>query len=148
MQTQKKIFYTFMLVIVIPTILFFSLILKISTRLVEKRTVSASELVVKESVKRIDTLLNNYNRISMQIYYNQNIIDYLDKISRKEVDIKNTPTIIAEILDSMVNSDKYLMTAALKAQDFLIITLKIILIQTKINIPVFPAAHFGSLPAE
>ncbi|MFC2420669.1 MAG: hypothetical protein ACFNOL_06300, partial [Treponema maltophilum] len=60
MQTQKKIFYTFMLVIVIPTILFFSLILKISTRLVEKRTVSASELVVKESVKRIDTLLNNY----------------------------------------------------------------------------------------
>lgn len=120
MQTQKKIFYTFMLVIVIPTILFFSLILKISTRLVEKRTVSASELVVKESVKRIDTLLNNYNRISMQIYYNQNIIDYLDKISRKEVDIKNKPTIIAEILDSMVNSDKYLMTAALKAQDFLI----------------------------
>ena len=120
MQTQKKIFYTFMLVIVIPTILFFSLILKISTRLVEKRTVSASELVVKESVKRIDTLLNNYNRISMQIYYNQNIIDYLDKISRKEVDIKNKPTIIAEILDSIVNSDKYLMTAALKAQDFLI----------------------------
>lgn len=120
MTLQKKIFYTFIPVIIVPAIIFFIVLLQISISLIEKRTLAASELVVKESVKRIDILLNSYNKVSMQIYYNQNIIDYLYKINTSREIEKNQESIISEILDGMVNSDKYLMSAILRSDSFLI----------------------------
>ncbi|WP_428768921.1 histidine kinase [Treponema sp. HNW] len=120
MTLQKRIFYTFIPVIVLPAIIFFIVILQIGITLIEKRTLAASELVVRESVKRIDILLNNYNKASMQIYYNQNIIDYLYKTGISGNMEKNHESIISEILDGMVNSDKYLMSAILRSDSFLI----------------------------
>ncbi|MBI9105291.1 MAG: histidine kinase [Spirochaetales bacterium] len=120
MKMQKKIFTTFMLVIAIPTVVFLILILEISTRMVEKRTIFASELVVKESVKRIDTLLNNYRKASMQIYYNQNIIDILENLAESGIQNKEDIEIIGEVLGGMVNADKYLMSAVLRSGDTLV----------------------------
>lgn len=121
MKMQKKIFSTFLLVIAIPTIIFFFLIVEISTKMIEKRTISASELVVKESVKRIDTLLNNYRKASMQIYYNQNIIDLLERYTLNGYPLEDDLNMMDEILGGMVNADKYLMSVVLKTDDSLII---------------------------
>ena len=115
MKMQKKIFSTFLLVIAIPTVIFLLLLLEISTRMVEKRTISASELVVRESVKRIDTLLNNYRNTSMQIYYNQNIIDSLENLTVQDMQNSDDIEIIDELLSGIVNADKYLMSAVLRS---------------------------------
>ncbi len=121
MRMQKKIFLTFLLVIAIPTVMFLIVILEISTRTIERRTISASKLVVKESVKRVDTLLNNYRKASMQIYYNQNIMDLLENHLLYGTAIERDPPVIDNILGSIVNADKYLMLAVLRSGDTLIV---------------------------
>jgi len=121
MKMQRKIFNTFLIVIAIPTVAFLIFILEISTRTIEKRTIAASELVVKESVKRVDTLLNNYRKASMQIYYNQNVMDFLVSNSTSEAEGEQNLPIIDEILGSIVNADKYLMSAVLQSGDNLVI---------------------------
>ena len=114
MKMQKKIFSTFVLIIAIPTVAFLMLLLQISTRMVENRTVSATELVVRESVKRIDTLLTNYRNASMQIYYNRNIIGILEGFQSGSAGSEDL-RILSEVLGGMVNADKYLMSAVLRA---------------------------------
>ena len=117
MKMQRKIFYAFLLVIAIPTVVFLVIILELSTQMIEKRTISASELVVKESVKRVDTLLNNYRKASMQIYYNKNVMDILEKQQSDIIENSDNKLMVEEILGSIVNADKYLMSAVLNSKD-------------------------------
>jgi len=118
MRMQRQIFYSFLLIIVIPTLSILIVILGISTRVIEERSISASELVVQESVKRVDTLLNDFRKASMQIYYNENVMALLDSgLSGFPGD----PAMIREILGSMVNADKYLMSAVLRTGNRLIV---------------------------
>jgi len=120
MKMQNQIFYSFLLIIAIPTVAFFVIFITIFTNIIEDRTITASELVVKESVKRIDTLLNDYRKASMQIYFNEDIMDMLEDAAGKGVSTLEDIFVIEEILGSFVNADKYLMSAILRTESSLI----------------------------
>ena len=81
MTMQKKIFFSFLLIIVLPTLLILFAVLEISTSVIEERTISSSLQVVENIVKRMDTLLANYQKLTMQVYYNNELMNLIDDYS-------------------------------------------------------------------
>ena len=118
---QNQIFTSFLVIIALPTIILFGAIISVYTRAIEERTIHASELVVKESVKRIDTLLNEYRESSMQVYYNDSVMDFLGQASTEGRLEPEALDSISKTLGSIVNADKYLMTAVLRSNENLIV---------------------------
>lgn len=120
MKMQNQIFYSFLLIIAIPTVAFFIMVITFFTGVIEERTITASELVVKESVKRIDTRLNGYREASMQIYFNEDIMNILAAAAEQGEMNRRDELAVQELLGSFVNADKYLMSAILRTDSGII----------------------------
>lgn len=112
MKMQKKIFLTFLLVIALPTLGFCIVLLEICGGLIEDRTLDASVVVVQESIKRIENRLDDYRRMTMQIYYNEELMHSL--AARSEANGGEQPgQSFREIFKSFVNTDRHLVTVSL-----------------------------------
>ena len=120
MTMQKKIFFSFLLIIVLPTLLILFAVLEISTSVIEERTISSSLQVVENIVKRMDTLLANYQKLTMQVYYNNELMNLIDDYSSFQDNSEILDNSLHEILDSFVNSDKYLMSASIRGDNFFV----------------------------
>lgn len=118
---QRKIFYSFILVIAIPTLSFCFILLNICGRLIEERTLDASVVVIQESVKRIENRLNDYHRMTMQVYFNLSLMASLADRSGSAEDRERVFIQTREILKSFVNSDRHLVSASITGDDFSII---------------------------
>lgn len=117
MRMQRKIFLSFLLVIALPTLAFCLILLKINGDLIEKRTLDASVIVIQESIKRIETRLEEYHRMTMQIYFNSQLMNALEQEMDKPRPDEELVSYCREILKSFVNSDKHLVTANIRTSN-------------------------------
>jgi len=117
MRMQRKIFFSFLFVIALPTLAFCFILLRFCGRLIEDRTLNASVVVIQESIKRIDNRLDDYHSMTMQVYFNSELMESLAASARDESEREQAALFSREILKSFVNSDKHLVTAVLRTAD-------------------------------
>ncbi len=118
MRMRRKIFFSFLLVIAIPTLAFCFILLEICGRLIEERTLNASVVVIQESVKRVENRLDDYHSMTMQIYFNSELMDSLALSGENDSEKERVVYFSREILKSFVNSDRHLSTASIRTNDF------------------------------
>ncbi len=118
---QNQIFFSFLVLIAIPSVVLFASVVFIYSKTVERRTLEAGELVVRESVKRVDLRLNEYRKASMQVYYNDSVMSSLQNSVSSNLLPEAARNNISGILATIINADKYLMSAVVRTESALIL---------------------------
>jgi sensor histidine kinase YesM len=118
MKIRQKFFFSFLILIAIPTLAFCFILLFISGSLIEDRTLNASVVVVHESVKRVENKLDDYHNMTMQVYFHSELMESLAASSGDEAEQEKAIMFSREILKSFVNANRYLISASIMTENF------------------------------
>ena len=115
---KNRIISTILLLIVAPSMIaFFSILSIYSTRL-NATAIDAKKQVLIQINKNINVNLNKYSELTMQLYYNTELVSAIGARAKTEAQ----RLLIREYLNSCVNSDANLTSAYVTMQDETILT--------------------------
>lgn len=115
---KKRIIYTILALIVVPSMIAFYSILSIYTKRISVAAIDAKMQVLIQINKSINTSLKKYSDLTMQIYYNAELINAIGEDEKSDYQT----SLIREYLNSCVNSDKFLSSAYVTMQNDTILT--------------------------
>lgn len=115
---KKRIILTILLLIVVPSMIAFFSILSIYSTRTNATAIDAKKQVLIQINKNISVNLNRYSELTMQLYYNTELISAIG--ARKKTEAQRL--LIREYLNSCVNSDANLTSAYVTMQDEMILT--------------------------
>jgi len=115
---KKRIILTILLLIVVPSMIAFFSILSIYSTRTNATAIDAKKQVLIQINKNISVNLNRYSELTMQLYYNTELVNAIGAREKTEVQ----RLLIREYLNSCVNSDANLTSAYVTMQDEMILT--------------------------
>ncbi len=115
---KKRIILTILLLIVVPSMIAFFSILSIYSTRTNATAIDAKKQVLIQINKNISVNLNRYSELTMQLYYNTELISAIGAREKTEAQ----RLLIREYLNSCVNSDANLTSAYVTMQDEMILT--------------------------
>lgn len=115
---KNRIILTILMLIVIPSIIAFFSILSIYSTRTNAAAIDAKKQVLIQINKNINVNLNKYSELTMQLYYNTELVSAIGSGERTT----SQRSLIREYLNSCVNSDANLTSAYVTMQDETILT--------------------------
>ncbi len=115
---KNRIILTILLLIVVPSMIAFFSILSIYSTRMNATAIDAKKQVLIQINKNISVNLNRYSELTMQLYYNTELVSAIGAQGKTEAQ----RLLIREYLNSCVNSDANLTSAYVTMQDETILT--------------------------
>ena len=115
---KKRIIFTILALIVVPSMIAFYSVLSIYSNRISDAAIDAKKQVLIQINKSININLKKYSDLTMQMYYNAELINAIGEHSKTEYQT----SLIREYLNSCVNSDMYLTSAYVTMQNATILT--------------------------
>ena len=115
---KNRIVLTILLLIVVPSMIAFLSILSIYSTRMNAAAIDAKRQVLIQINKNISVNLNRYSELTMQLYYNTELVSAIGAREKTEAQ----RLLIREYLNSCVNSDANLTSAYVTMQDETILT--------------------------
>lgn len=109
---KQRILFTFIMLILLPTLLFLALIVRSYSQDVSSSIISEKKSVIEQINKNISYQLQYYESMTMTIYHNEEARQYIDK-----EDYSEESPYVRQLLNSIVNSEKDITTAMLMIGD-------------------------------
>lgn len=106
---KVKIILIFSVIVILPSILFFSFIVHKYSRYILEHVIENKRNIMEEAIKNMDFRFDGYENTTMTIYYNDAIKAYIDKES-----YTNENPYVMQFLNTLVNSDRYLVSAVME----------------------------------
>ncbi len=108
---QRKLLAVFVLFITIPSLVLFFFAFRIYSNVLKQKTLSSISQIAEQAVGVVDGKLREYDRLTLQVYYNN---DVMQSLREGEIGSSRQPRhSVSNLLQSFVNSDRYLTTAYL-----------------------------------
>lgn len=111
---RKRIFIAFALIVLVPTLLALVVITHLFSSYSRETTIEQTQQLIESSYRVVDTSLRNYERMTMQVYYNRELFESVVSIAQGESEVvpRNSPE-ISELLQSIVNADRFISSVYL-----------------------------------
>lgn len=108
---QRKLLAVFVLFITIPSLVLFFFAFRIYSNVLKQKTLSSISRIAEQTVGIVDAKLREYDRLTLQVYYNNEV---MQSLRDGEIGRSREPRhSVSNLLQSFVNSDRYLTTAYL-----------------------------------
>ncbi|MDD2375360.1 MAG: histidine kinase [Eubacteriales bacterium] len=105
---KQRILFTFVVLILLPTLLFLALIIRSYSQDVSTSIISEKKSVIEQINKNISYQLQYYESMTMTIYHNEEARQYIDN-----EDYSQESSYVRQLLSSIVNSEKDIASAVL-----------------------------------
>lgn len=115
---KRRIIFTILALVLFPSMVAFYSILSIYSRRASSAAVDAKKQVLMQTNKSINASLKKYSDLTMQIYYNAELINAIGEQNRSSYQT----SLIREYLNSCVNSDRFLTSAYITLPNATILT--------------------------
>lgn len=106
---KSRLLLNFFFLVFLPSVFAFGAILNIYTTHASKTSISATQGMITEINNTIDANLQKYNNLTMQIYYNQEIINALSS----KMSTPYEQVLVEEFVNSIANTDRFIASAYL-----------------------------------
>lgn len=116
LSIQKCVLITFVTLVFFPTIIYFLFQIYSFSGQATSRVMSEKKNLVEQSNVNITLQINNLRDMTMMVYHNYQIRSFIDNYDSSNIE-ENSNSQMPEYLSSVVNSDKYLDSAAFTTED-------------------------------
>lgn len=107
-QLKSKIIVIFVVCVIIPSIFFLGFFVKSYFSYALKSIIAEKQNIMKETHKNIELQFSSFKDTSMSLYYNEAAKNYINR-----EDYSKEDQYISQLLSSIVNSEKYIVSAVL-----------------------------------
>lgn len=114
MSFQRKVFLSFVAIIVVPTLALLLLATNLSLRYYRTSVLRNASVVSRLSVRAVDIKLRAYRQMTMQMYYNRDLAGSVARLGAGNATEADSSR-VTQFLKSFVNSDRYIASAYLRA---------------------------------
>lgn len=108
-QVKNRIIFIFALCVIVPSILFLGFFIRSYSGYALNGIIQEKQNIMKETHKNIALQFSGFQDSSMSFYYNQVSKSYIDS-----EDYLNEDKYVSQMLSSIVNSEKYIVSAILE----------------------------------
>jgi len=119
LSIQKCVLITFVALVFFPTIIYFLFQIYSFSGQATSRVMSEKKNLVEQSNVNITLQINNLRDMTMMVYHNYQIRSFIDNYDSSNME-ENADNQMPEYLSSVVNSDKYLDSAAFTTKNGII----------------------------
>ncbi len=117
---NARLYRAFILIVFIPLVVVNLLLLRLFSQEAERSTTYFATQLVRAAALQVDTVLANYERLSMQLYYRHGAIDQIAEVACCDHELH--PHLAMEALQAIVNHDRYITAAYVYTGSRLLVT--------------------------
>jgi two-component system sensor histidine kinase YesM len=111
---RKRIFIAFVVIVLLPTLLALAVITHLFGSLSQESTLARTRQLIGATYRLVDTSLEHYEQLTMQVYYNRALFDTIAEVSGSQSPPgREQIRAIDEQLQSLVNADRHLSSVYL-----------------------------------